>query len=59
MYFCVDCNGELFILGNHGDWEAAEDTARSMGLSPIITFGEQTAKQWRNTLTNTEAQLED
>lgn len=57
MYFCLASDGLLYILGNHGDFEAAEDTAQSMGLEVIWLIDEQTARSWRNTLTDTEAQL--
>jgi hypothetical protein len=50
MYYCLCSHGELWILGYHGDYEAANDTAESMGLEVVWLFGEETAKQWRNTL---------
>jgi hypothetical protein len=50
MYYCLCSHGELWILGDHGDYEAANDTAESMGLEVVWLFGEETAKQWRNTL---------
>lgn len=59
MFFCLSSDGQLYILGNHGDWEAAEDTATNMGLDPIWVFGEESAKQWRSVLTNNEACLTD
>ena len=55
MYFCLDQRGELWILGEHGDFEAAEDTAKSMGLDPFWIADEETANQWRRTLTSPEA----
>lgn len=57
MFFCLSSDGMLWILGNHGAWEAADDTAQSMGLDPIWVFGEETAKQWRSVLTHDEASL--
>jgi len=57
MFFCLSGDGELYILGNHGDWEAAEDTAQNLGLDPIWVFGEESAKQWRNTLNHPESTL--
>lgn len=57
MYFCLASDGLLYILGNHGDFEAAEDTARDMGLEVIWLLDEQTARSWRDTLTDTEAEL--
>ena len=55
MYFCLDQRGELWILGDHGDFDAAEDTARSIGLDPLWILDEETANQWRRTLTSPEA----
>ena len=57
MFFCLSSDGELYILGNHGDWEAAEATATDLGLDPIWVFGEQSAKQWRGVLTSVESQI--
>ena len=57
MWFCLNSDGELYILGDHGDFEAAEDTAKSMGLDPIWTFGEASARQWRSVLNNQESRL--
>lgn len=50
MYFCLDASGELFILGDHGDFDAAEDTALSIGLNPIWILDRSTAKQWFSVL---------
>lgn len=51
-YFCVDADtGDIFFLGNHGDFEAAEDTAKSLGLNSVWTFGEETARAWNHQLT--------
>ena len=50
-WFCVDADtGDIFFLGNHGDFEAAEDTAQSLGLNSVWTFGEQTARHWQKQL---------
>ena len=52
-YFCVGVDGNLWILGNHGDYEAAEDTAKSLGIDAVWMFGRKTAEQWKATLTKT------
>lgn len=49
-YFCLSGDGNIYFLGNHGDWEAAEDTAQNLGYNPIWVFGEESAKDWANTL---------
>ena len=55
MYFCLAADGLLYILGNHGDYEAAEATAESLGLDIIWLFGEDSARSWRDTLNSPEA----
>lgn len=49
-YFCIGADGNLWILGNHGDYEAAEDTAQSLGIDVIWLFGEATAAYWKEKL---------
>jgi hypothetical protein len=49
-YFCLASDGLIYLLGNHGDIEAADDTARSIGLEAIWLFNEETAKEWMETL---------
>lgn len=49
-YFCLGADGNLWVLGNHGDMEAADDTARSIGVQPIWTFDAKTAKEWLEVL---------
>jgi hypothetical protein len=50
MYYCLASDGLLWVLGNHGDIEAADDTAKSMGLEAVWILDEKTAESWRNTL---------
>lgn len=51
-YFCVDGDtGDIFLLGNHGDIIAAEDTAQSLGLQPVWIFGQECATHWLQQLT--------
>ena len=57
MYFCLASDGLIWILGNHGDTEAARETAQSMGLDIVWLIDEQTARSWRDTLTDAEASL--
>ena len=49
-FFCLSADGHIYFLGNHGDWEAAEDTAQNLGYEPIWVFGENSAKDWHLTL---------
>lgn len=51
-YYCLADDGELWILGEHRDFEAAETTAVIvMGLNPIWILDSRTADRWRATLT--------
>jgi hypothetical protein len=43
-YFCLDSENIITFLGNHGDIEAAEDTAESLGLDIVSIFGEDSAR---------------
>jgi len=49
-YFCLASDGLIYNLGDHGDFEAAEDTAKSLHLDVIWLFGEDTAINWMDTL---------
>ena len=51
-YCCLATDGLLYALGNHGDYEAANDTAESLGLDVIWLFGEATRDSWRDSLNN-------
>jgi hypothetical protein len=52
VYFCIATDGLLYNLGDHGDYEAAEDTATSLGLDVVWMLGESTAHSWLATLTH-------
>jgi hypothetical protein len=49
-YFCLDSDNSITFLGNHGDIEAAEDTAESLGLDVVSIFGEDSARDILYTL---------
>ena len=51
-YYCLATDGLLYALGNHGDYEAADDTARSLGLDVVWLFGEDSRDSWRDSLNN-------
>ena len=50
VYFCLASDGLIYNLGDHGDIEAADDTAASLHLEVIWLFGEDTARSWMDTL---------
>jgi len=47
MYYALQNNGDLFILGDHGDIEAADDTANDLGLEVVWLADQETVEQWR------------
>lgn len=49
LYFCLASDGLIYNLGNHGDVEAADDTANSLGLEVIWMLGETEARSWMDT----------
>lgn len=49
-YYCLADDGRIWKLGNHGDIEAADDTAASLGLNAIWIIDEKAADQWRAAL---------
>jgi hypothetical protein len=51
-YYCLDADGNLYALGNHGDYDAAEDTAKDLGHDVIWLFGEATMRSWHHSLNN-------
>jgi len=49
-YYCLADDGRLYALGNHGDYEAAEDTAKSLGWNVVWLFGEDSRDDWADCL---------
>ena len=52
IYFCLASDGLIYNLGDHGDIEAADATAESLGLDVIWMLGEDSARSWMETLSN-------
>ena len=46
LFFALAEDGNLYNLGNHGDWESAENTAYDLQIRQIWVFDENTAKSW-------------
>ena len=46
IYFALNPDGLLYNLGDHGDWEFSEETARNMRIDPIWTLNEDEALNW-------------
>ncbi len=57
MWFCLAADGQLVILGDHSDFDAAEDAATSSGVEAIWIFDRITADSWVSTLTSPEAKM--
>lgn len=47
--------GNLVNLGKHEDWFKAEKYAQSSLIEVLWLFGEDTAQQWKETLSNERA----
>jgi len=50
IWFALADDGELHNLCDCGDFEAAEESAKDMGINPIWTFDEFIAINWLNTI---------
>jgi hypothetical protein len=48
LYFALAEDGSMYNVGNHGDWEAAEQTATDLGLGQIWLTNEDEAVNWAN-----------
>jgi hypothetical protein len=46
IYFALNSDGLIYNLGDHGDWEAADETAHDMMLDPIWMTDEHEALNW-------------
>jgi len=46
IYFALNPDGLLYNLGDHGDWESADETASNMRIDPIWTLNENEALNW-------------
>jgi hypothetical protein len=46
IYFALNPDGLLYNLGDHGDFEAANDTADNMHLDAIWLLDEFEAQNW-------------
>ena len=46
IYFALSADGDLYNLGDHGDWESAENTASDLLIDQIWVFNETQAKSW-------------
>ena len=46
IYFALNHDGLLYNLGDHGDWESADDTAINMKLEPAYLVDENEALNW-------------
>ena len=46
IYFALSPDGLLCNLGDHGDWEAADETARDLRIDSIWLLDEHEALNW-------------
>lgn len=45
-YFALCADGNLYDLGDHGDFECADNTASDLQINQIWVFDEKVAKSW-------------
>ena len=50
QYFCLDISGQLTRLGDCGDYEAADEIARDLGLDVMWLVDYAMASQWLDCL---------
>ena len=50
MWFAVCADGTLSVLGDHGDYDAADATAEDLGLDVIWLVCGDDAAQWADTI---------
>lgn len=52
IWFALDEAGNLWCLGDCGDFDAAEQSALDMCVNPIWIIDEQQAREWQARLNN-------
>jgi len=50
VWFALCADGALKVLGDHGDYEAASDTADDLGLDVVWLVCGDDAAQWADTI---------
>lgn len=50
-WFCLSNDGQLYLVGQFETFDEADDAATEQGHNVIWLINEQTAEQWRKTLT--------
>ncbi len=50
MWFAVCADSTLFVLGDHGDYAAADATANDLGLDVMFLVCGADAAQWADTI---------
>ena len=52
QYFALDNTGDVWSLGDCGDFDAAEEIADDLGIQAVWIADAVTAKQWAKVITN-------
>lgn len=58
MWFALCSDGTLAILGDHGDYEAADATATDLGYDAIWLVCGNDAAQWADTINSKRQESE-
>jgi hypothetical protein len=56
MWFALCADGTLSVLGDHGDYEAADAAAEDLGLDVVWLVCGDDAAQWANTINSKNKQ---
>lgn len=49
-YFALACDGFMYCLGDCGDYDAAEESAKDLDIDAVWITNEDIARQWLHNL---------
>ena len=49
-WYCLNKDGQLYIIGEYANYDEADIQANLMGLDPIWIIDQETAIEWRNAM---------
>ena len=57
QWFALSSSGNLWALGDCGDYDAAEEIANDLEIDVLWLADYETAKQWHDTITTTQEKV--